>query len=724
MSLLSHVKKGDWEALEDEWTELMLAADASTEPVLEALPHAARRRELPRILPLLKDHAEVLAGNGRGADAARLLGAAMLEGGSPGELAKPLYESVEAAYGGESWWAPFCDIAGFSENAPDMRAAWRAFRRLLALKDGKAVYHAKGWGIGAIESLDLDELEVEVRFSSGRRDTFPFTTAVDIFEVLSAEDPRALVVTDPEGLKRMVKEEPLELLRAVVRRHQGQVGYHQLKITMGSLGVDGPAFTAYWRRARKGADESGWFEITGAGTKAQVRLLAAEADPAQSLRRQLERATTFATALQRVRDVMAAKGLDDNLRNAALETLEVLAHDEERDQPRRFAAWMLLRDVRGATPEALAGILAEVAAEEEDEDSPPLWQLFHRFPSVRDQDKAIELLREARGEEWLDDAARNLLHSPPGMARGLVEALDEAGRRDELFGHYGALLLRPNRNPSVLVALVERLERSADDMPPKLGAGAQRATSLLQLATHLKRQPASDNFSTRARTRLTAVLAEGKKPLLPILLDGVETEGLRRLNSLVERGVDREIDRLFTSIVVEIAPEIFRGADRPFWEGDTIWTTRAGLARREEELRILRDIKIPENSEAIGKAASYGDLSENSEWEAAIEEQRNLTQRAQEIEAELRETAFLEDAAIPENTVSPGTRVKIREATGRERELSILGPWDEPDRDDVVSYHSPLAAGMLGLHPGDEATVKLPGGETQVHVLAVRLIDL
>ena len=720
MSLLTHVKKGDWEKLEDEWTELMLG-DASTAPVLEALAHAAKRRDLARLLPMVRDHAEVLAGADRGEEAAALLGSAMLAGGSPGELAKPLFQSAEGAWGGESWWEPFCDIAGFVENAPDMRAAWRAFRRLIALKDGKAVYHAKGWGIGAIERVDVDGLEVDVRFATGRRDRFPFTTAVDIFEVLPAEDPRALVVTDPEGLQRMVKDEPLELLRAVVGRHDGQVGYHQLKITMSLLGVDGTRFSSFWRRARKLADESGWFEITGAGTKVQVRLLQMEADPAESLRRQLQRSTSLATALQRVRDVLSGKGLGESLRSTALETLEELADREERDLPRRLASWMLLRDVRGQTPPGLAELLAEVAAEAPDGDRPALWHLFHRMPGLREQDKASELLREVHGDAWLDEAARELVHAPPGMCRVLVDALQDAGRREELVAHYQALLLRPMRNPSLLVALVARLEDG--ELGARVGTGVQRATPLLQLATYLKRQPASDAFAARARQRLTARLTEGSEPLLRRLLAEAGADDLRRLNTMIERGVDRDVDRMFTAIVVEVAPEIFRGAERPFWEGDTIWTTRRGLAEKEEELRVLRDVKIPENAEAIGKAASYGDLSENSEWEAAIEEQRNLTNRAQEIETDLRRAELIENAAIPEDTVAPGTRVRFKEGDD-ERVVELLGPWDAGEIERVISYRSPLAEGLLGLHTGDSATVTLPNGTTQVQVLEIGLLDL
>lgn len=721
MSLLTHVKKGDWTKLEDDWTELMLG-DASTSQVLDALPHAAKRRELQRLVPYLKDHAEVLKKSKRADQAAQLLGAAMLAGASPGELSRLLYDAASAAWGAEPWWGPFTEIASFTEGAPDMRVSWRAFEQLMAIKGGSAVYHSKGWGIGAIEKVDLESMEIDVRFSTGRRDRFPMRTALDIFEVLGPDDPRALVVTDPEGLARRVREQPLELLRSVVRRHGEQVSYAQLKITMGLLGVDGAAFSTFWRKARKLADESGWFEISGAGVKVQIRLNSIEADPGESLRRQLTRSQSFSAALQRVRDVLAGKGVEGELREVALATLEELVEREEHDRPRRFAAWMLLREERGVTPPGLARLLAQAAAAPRVGDMPALWALFTEFPNLRDQERALELLREVRGEAWLDEAAKELVHAPAGLARPLVDALEEAGRRDELRQHYAGLLLRPSRNPRLFVALAEHLE-ALPEGPGVGGSDTQRATSMLQLAAHLKRQPASDVFGSRARLRLSSILAEGSSPLLRRLTRTANVDDLRRMNAIVERGVDREIDRLFTAIVVESAPEIFKGIERPFWDSDAIWTTRAGLARREEELRILRDVKIPENSEAIGKAASYGDLSENSEWEAAIEDQRALTNRAQEMEAEVRAAALLENAAIPADTAAPGTKVTYREG-GKVRSVRLLGPWDSVGEPDVVSYRSPLAKGLLGLKPGARARVTLPSGTVDVEVLAVEPIEL
>jgi transcription elongation factor GreA len=298
--------------------------------------------------------------------------------------------------------------------------------------------------------------------------------------------------------------------------------------------------------------------------------------------------------------------------------------------------------------------------------------------------------------------------------RGLVEALIQSGRSGELVVHYTSLLARPTRNPALLVRLAEQLERGEWDkaLPPAL----RRVQCLLQLAVHLYRTSTGDPVLTRARARLTDTFTADDPPLLRRMLEGADLEALRGFASMLEAGVDSALDRVFTRVAVELSADVFRGDERPFWESSGTWTYRSGLRKKQEELRVLTEEKIPANSEAIGIAASYGDLSENSEWEAAIEEQRNLTNRAMELEALILEAQLLENAAIPDGTVAPGTWVRYRDEAGKEHRLEIVGPWDI-EHDGQVSYRSPLAAGMLGHNAGDRPSLELPSGEVEVEIL-------
>ena len=68
-------------------------------------------------------------------------------------------------------------------------------------------------------------------------------------------------------------------------------------------------------------------------------------------------------------------------------------------------------------------------------------------------------------------------------------------------------------------------------------------------------------------------------------------------------------------------------------------------------------------------------------------------------------------------------RVRYRDGEGREHRIDLVGPWDV-EREDQVSYRSPLGAGMLGLHPGDRRAVDLPNGRVEVEILGVEHLPL
>jgi transcription elongation factor GreA len=574
--------------------------------------------------------------------------------------------------------------------------------------------------------MDFDSLQLRVVFQNGRSDRFPFQTAIEIFEILEDDDLRALVVTDPERLKGLIQKEPLVVLRWILRRHSGKANHAAVKLAMGTLGVDGGRFTAWWRKAKKLAETSEWFEISGPAARVQVRLLDTAEDPAQGLRRQLSRSKNLGDALVRAKTLLAGGAIDKTLRDAACETLKELAANEREMLPHRLAAWFFLKEETGTTPSLMAEKLRAAAQKPTPADPsqpPALWALFQLVPGIREQERCIELLREAHGEgDWVEEIVRNLPHCAPGMGKALVEELEKAGRHAELIDHYTALLARPTRNPSLLVGLAERIEHGA--VRGELPAPLQRAQCLLQLAVHLNRHSAGNALLTRVRARLSTLLASGKEPLLAKLLENIDLETLRGFVNLVESGVDPMLDRVFTRVAVRHSPDVFRGEERPFWQTEGIWTTRRGLHSQQEVLRVLREVKIPANAEAIGVAASYGDLSENSEWEAAIEEQRQLTSRAMELESALRLAHLIENVTIPDNTVCPGTEVRYREkSSGNEHTVRILGPWDA-EHHDSISYRSPLAAGMLGLHRGDSCLLQLPTGPLEVEVVEVELIDL
>jgi transcription elongation factor GreA len=722
MSLITLVAQDKWQEFDDAWTELIVGRGPIDE-LLGAVRIAGEKKRLPRCLPLLREHAEALAADDRAADAARLIGQAIVAGASPGELVELLISNVQKAWGSEPWFETYATISGLKPGAPDPRRAWIAFERLMGFEAGKLVFHPGGWGAGEIVEFDRGRGEMLVRFGNGRRDTFPLSAATDIFEPLPESDLRAQFFRDPEALRRKLKEEPLEILRAVVTRYNGRVSTVALKNALLQVGVEGSSWSGWWRRARKLAESSEWFKVTGTASKGEIQLLHSATDPVEDLRRQLAHAPSLSELLARIRDQLAGNRSDERMKTMLLDVLEEKAAKTGEDAPGpiRLAAWMLLREERATPQLQLSEHLRRVADEPAPDDPtkpPALWALFHTVQGLREQERCVASLEDLFGERWLDEASANLQHAPVGMVRPLVDALFAAGRREDLARHYLELLGRPLRAPDLLIALARLAETGK--LPGNYPPPVQRAQALLSLATTLF-TARRDERTLRTQVRLVELLTKGKEPLLRKLLAGADYEALLGLQRMLQRGVDEAIDYVFTDVTMRAQPASSRGQQPGFWEGDHIWTTKRGLEKRRAELRVLMEVKIPENQDAIGRAAAMGDLSENSEWEMAIQEQRNLTQRASQIEAELRHVELIDDALLSEDTVSPGTTVRYRELpSGGAQEITILGPWDTDQGDQVVSYRAPLAAGLLGRRPGDKVRVTLPSGPIELEVLEAR----
>ena len=129
--------------------------------------------------------------------------------------------------------------------------------------------------------------------------------------------------------------------------------------------------------------------------------------------------------------------------------------------------------------------------------------------------------------------------------------------------------------------------------------------------------------------------------------------------------------------------------------------------------------RLPEYAEPLVDFEQEEIAAFVGKWTAAIEQQRQLTEKAAAMEAELRLARAIEDQELKPGVVSPGTRVTYEQA-GEQRTVTILGPWDQGEG--IVSYRAPIAAGMLGAKAGETATLDLPEGSVNVLVKDVVIV--
>ena len=150
--------------------------------------------------------------------------------------------------------------------------------------------------------------------------------------------------------------------------------------------------------------------------------------------------------------------------------------------------------------------------------------------------------------------------------------------------------------------------------------------------------------------------------------------------------------------------------------------TTEGFKKLESELDFLRNVKRREVQEAIAVARSFGDLSENSEYDEAKNEQAKVEARIVELEEILRNIKVIDESTISTDVVGLGTKVKIKDLEYDEvEEISIVGSNEAESLAGKISDVSPLGIALLKKKVGDIVTVEAPAGSYQVEVLEISL---
>lgn len=151
---------------------------------------------------------------------------------------------------------------------------------------------------------------------------------------------------------------------------------------------------------------------------------------------------------------------------------------------------------------------------------------------------------------------------------------------------------------------------------------------------------------------------------------------------------------------------------------EEILLTAKGYAELEEELNELRTTKREENIQAIKEARSHGDLSENSEYDAARDEQAKIEARIQELEYKLENATIID--STDKTSVNVGCEVTILYVDDEEEDTySIVGSLEADPFENKVSNESPIGAALIGSKVGDIISVLGPNGSYDVKVLKI-----
>ena len=261
---------------------------------------------------------------------------------------------------------------------------------------------------------------------------------------------------------------------------------------------------------------------------------------------------------------------------------------------------------------------------------------------------------------------------------------------------------------------IEQLKQDKDDVIIMLGGGAINVADI----------DGEGQVSGYVANRMITVMRLQKELDIPIILSGGKV--------FEDTGREADIEkRIFEGMGVNSQALILENQSRNtvenvqnskvIMEEKKNLLTYAGLKKLEEELHDLKVVKRKEVAEKIKEAREQGDLSENAEYDAAKDEQRDIEARIEEIEKILKNAEVVVEDEVDLDRINVGCKVKVHDYEFEEDiELKIVGSTEANSLEGKISNESPVGKALMGAHTGDVVEVEMPSGIMKYKVLEIQ----
>jgi len=604
-----------------------------------------------------------------------------------------------------------------------LATALARLEKLAALPPGAFIVDPRRRHPGCVLGVDPERKVLKVSFGESERGYD--AVSIENVEAGDPEDFRALVAFRPECLADLASDDVPELARLVLKACGPEMKFRDFKAALEPV-IPAKAWSKWWSKARDRVRRSPYIEVSG-GTQPTFTLRVRAKSFEDRARETFDEAESSAARLAFVLAYLGETGHHPDPEAEA----QVLAH---------FAASLARRLDAGAQadPAEVLGtlaVLAEAHRRHPDVVGRPetdlqalapeadLVAVVASFTGAALAGCVLGYVRETLPDAWPHVFAEVLPACLPDVCALLATALFEGGHEDFLGRAASEIMHRPDEHRAAIfwlwtAATADRFGRAFADID------RTSLTIRFLLAADKIGQDARDDRGLRPLVAdiRSAVGARGGGPLRAVL-EAADDAQAKDIRAAVERNraLTDAIRSRVLDLVRKIHPSHFAIPTVEMWEDeDVIYTTAQALNKQEEAYGELVTVQVPANAKAIGDAAELGDVSDNAEFMAALEERDRLAERAARMQADIGKAKILMASLAAGDTVTVGSAVRARRLPdGEERTLRFFGPWDSDVENHIYFYRAPLSLAFMGKKAGDVVTYGEGANEQAWEILEV-----
>ncbi len=624
-----------------------------------------------------------------------------------------LYEETHTDHPQLDTWI---DRSGL-KSGKSVRRALRFLDVGLRLAEGTYLIHSTEDEAARVVEAEIDEDEITIK-KARRTQTLTLAEVVGDYEIADENDFLVMQQLHPERIGELIEKDPIALVTGILSGHRREIDRDELKLMLVPAYMPPKKWSDWWGRIRTGVKKSVNLRLEGRSPMFLIY------DPVgQTLEQETWTAIAAATTPRQWLDVLEGYLRDGKLRKqepdaAFLDRVQAGLVDrmerfrKHREPAAAFATALVIERL-AADGLPIATDAHGTALEMLRSAEKPI-EMVAGVPDARLWSLGVACVEQAFPEDWPDLFAELTLFAPAGQCNVLAKRVEVAGQGDRLVAIVDRAVAEPGRFTDAMMWVWNAPAVSVElPIPPAM----EMLASILSLVgpARLSEGRAVGQSVNKMRGRVRAGLGAKGYAAFKKCIEGIDLALAQTIRRLLERaeGLGPSGQGEMLNILTRAFPALYVKVEVPVWEDpNTLYFSRQGLRKREEELDELVNVKMRENAKAIGEAASHGDLSENSEYKFALEERDLLRARVAQINSELAIAKLIEPDEIPTDHVSIGQRVSLHPAGGGEpRVLRIMGAGDSDITASVYSYKTPLAQQMMGARIGKTVRLAFDGND-------------
>lgn len=727
--LRESAERNDLKSFEDVWVEMMEHHPTEVSAFIAGIDALHAKGLMDKASTFLGALAPVLLERQLYAEA--IVALRRLAALNPREkgLRSGLLTAYKALYASDERLPVLLEKSGL-ESGGEIKPSVDKLETFLGFVPGRYVFHPAGWGAGRVLSVDLGEMQVVMDFETTKGRKLALEMAAKVTQFIEADDLRAMRFDRQDQLLALVENDPVALIRAALKSRGGKSSLRDIRDRIAPAVIPTARWSSFWNKAKvqvkaapdlvlsPGANPVVEFSATDRGYASTcLRDLALLAGDEDKCLRYLKALLPEAKKQPEGKDAVIA---------VATRLMEISVHF---NQGCMISFAFLLLDCKTFVPEL--AIPEKFALAELCREPKPLLRALEQIPVGGHRQAAVLLIRPRLGEAWSQYAELLLKNGEPESAELALSDLISSGRADAARSVMRGITERFRDHPAAFLWYLRA--NIADDLPKEIVRETQITLleKTLMLHEHLAmgdNKPDSDKRI--ARSIVSTLQSRDYEMVRNAFLSCSAEAGINAANMIrYHRTIYGETRDQMLARMFRARPELGRmqpggtvfdtAPANPLFDPAVLFCTEDGLLRKRKEFEDLVNRQIPENATEIGRAASYGDLSENSEWTAAIEKQTRLTRHSEELGADLARARVMDATQQDGVHVGLGSRVTVTDAAGSNETYTILGPWEVDPDNGRISYMSDLGRAVIGKSVGDSVTVESPRGQRQLRVAAV-----